>query len=155
MILQASIDLWLIFSNNDRETEDHLAISEPAGALCLVCHPHGIDHGVGVAGKDLVYFTLRRDTLRMLLGHLRLQQDPESEKPWINHPGIYQVAGTQDELRKLQMIVLDDVWANEPGLSATDQLLVRACVRRDLLDWFVELSPVSEETGLDEKGGTY
>lgn len=89
-------------------------------------------------------------TTTILLEHLCFQQGPADA----GAPGIYHIAGTRDELCKLRTMVLNDIWANEPGLSATDQLFVRACVRTDLLDWFLELDPVSEETGLDEKGGT-
>ncbi|KAK5736473.1 hypothetical protein LTR17_007470 [Elasticomyces elasticus] len=81
-----------------------------------------------------IHFRLRSDIAAAIVVLWSWEEGQDFEDDPI-HLLLY---GTVDQFEELSRMIRADIWANERGLDATQQLIVLACVRTRLFTWWVD-----------------
>ncbi|KAK4893420.1 hypothetical protein LTR27_008316 [Elasticomyces elasticus] len=81
-----------------------------------------------------IHFRLRSDTAAAIV----VLWSWEEGRDYEDDPLHLLLYGTVDQFEELSSMIRADVWANEQGLDATQQLIVLACVRTRLYNWWVD-----------------
>jgi hypothetical protein len=133
LVFQATLELWLAWRKGQLRSEKFCDDRIATGGLRVVCHLWSIPGDQRFVEGRCIVLELEGETFNAVLQHTHRCVDLSGDIVSSN------ICGTGIQLSQLQKQILDDVRANEIGLSATEQLPVLACLRMELSSCFHEI----------------
>jgi len=152
MAFQTSSKLWLaiVETTGTKKLPSQLSLSSVhLGAFTIACIPRlpekparSLNRRPGIVIQEAMGTVTFRPKIETMRTFLRLLSKITTE----DHQWFSVVCGDQTQLDQFHQMIIDDIWTNEQGLDATQQLLVLACVRMQLRDWLVDEARVVNGT---------